>query len=108
MTWEELEAALLDLMGLRVTVDVFLARTPIPLAGLEGVLIDAKTTTVEGSDDAIAIALRIRPPDSNDTSFFHLLRPRFKQAQWRDWKDERGLLIRLEDLDVMVAPTRAN
>jgi hypothetical protein len=102
MDWDGLKIALLELVATHVRVDILVAGTPMPVAGLEGVLINVTTGFIEGQPEVEAsINLRVRSEGSADTSYVHVLRPGFRGAEWNDWAGERALVISFLGLEAV-------
>ena len=77
--WEVLSAALLDLVGHHVTIDVIAAGTPVPIAGLQGILLNVTEGHPEGRpNDQWSMGLRVHSDGSQDTSYLHVVRTAFR------------------------------
>ncbi len=92
--WDELSAALLELIGQRVAIDVYLTPSPAAIAGIEGILVNATTEIEEGrSEEQVTLVLRVQSEGSTDTSYVHIFRPTFREAKWMEIGGERTLTI---------------
>jgi hypothetical protein len=103
VTWDELNAALLELIGERVTIDLLSAGTPIPIAGLQGVLVNVTEGHPEDApNEQWSMGLRVRSEGSSDTSYLHVVRPAFRDAAWAELNGRRSLQIHWHNFEALV------
>jgi hypothetical protein len=105
VTWDEFKAELLDLMGEHVVIDVMTGSTPVPVVGLEGVVVNASEGLLDGDPDRpVAVCLRIRSQSSPETerveSYFNIVEAEFLTAGWTDGK--RQLNVRLRTVTALI------
>ena len=105
VNWTDFAAALLELVGRRVTVDIRVVRTPLTILGLQGVLVNVtEGVAEEDPTEQVSLNLRIQPAGAEDWTYLHVLQPWFVGAEWSTIGGKRALCVSFRDLQAMIVP----